>query len=91
MLTRAKHGIVQPVDKLNLSAIHSSVSPIPKTYRGALQDPLWRAAMTEEYDALIHNRTWSLVPCPVGANIVSGKWIFKHKFGVDGALASYKA
>ena len=91
MLTRAKHGIVQPIDKLNLSAEHSIISPIPKTYRSALQDPLWRVAMSEEYDAIIQNRTWSLVPRPVGANVVSGKWIFKHKFGADGGLARYKA
>ena len=47
--------------------------------------------MTDEYDALIHNRTWSLVPRPTGANVVSGKWIFKHKFSSDGGLAYYKA
>jgi hypothetical protein len=47
--------------------------------------------MTEEYNALLDNRTWSLVPRPVGANIVSGKWIFKHKFTADGGLARYKA
>jgi hypothetical protein len=91
MLTRAKHGIFKPVDKLNLSAVHSSISPIPKTYRTALHDPHWRAAMSEEYSALLENHTWSLVPRPAGANIVSGKWIYKHKFGSDGGLARYKA
>jgi hypothetical protein len=90
-MLRAKHDIVFPIDKLNLSAEHSTISPIPKTYRSALQHPLWRAAMSEEYDALLQNRTWSLVPRPVGANVVSRKWIFKHKFGVDGGLAPYKA
>jgi hypothetical protein len=33
--------------------------------------------MQEEYDALMHNNTWSLVPPPPGANIVSSKWIFR--------------
>jgi hypothetical protein len=33
---------------------------------------------------------WTLVPCPPGANVVSGKWIFKHKFDSTGALAQYK-
>jgi hypothetical protein len=92
MLTRTKHGVpIQPKERLNISAVHSTISPIPKTYRGALQDPHWRAAMHDEYTALLHNRTWSLVPRPVGANIVSGKWIFKHKFASDGGLARYKA
>jgi hypothetical protein len=36
--------------------------------------------MEEEYDALITNNTWDLVPCPVDSNVLIGKWIFKHKF-----------
>ncbi|WVZ83487.1 LOW QUALITY PROTEIN: hypothetical protein U9M48_030629, partial [Paspalum notatum var. saurae] len=41
--------------------------------------------------ALISNNTWTLVPRPPRANIVSGKWIFKHKFHADGSLDRYKA
>jgi histone deacetylase 1/2 len=70
MQTRAKRGLFQPTDRLNLSATHTSPSPIPKTYRGALQDPHWRRAMQDEFDALVHNRTWTLVPRPPRANIV---------------------
>jgi hypothetical protein len=46
--------------------------------------------MTDEYSALMQNRTWTLVPCPAGANVVSGKWIFNHKFGSGGGLVRYK-
>nr|CAB3501456.1 unnamed protein product [Digitaria exilis] len=66
------------------------LSPVPKTFRSALADPNWRAAM-EEHDALLKNHTWDLVPRPPRANIVSGKWIFKHKFLSDGSLERYKA
>jgi histone deacetylase 1/2 len=63
MTTRAKRGIhVPPRERLNLSTIESAISPIPKTYRTALHDPHWRAAMTDEFDALMQNRTWTLVP-----------------------------
>ena len=86
MVTRAKHGFRVP------SVFHASVlSPIPKTFRSALADPQWRAAMETEYAALVQNHTWDLVPRPPRANVVSGKWVFKHKFKSDGSLERYKA
>jgi len=47
--------------------------------------------MAEEYKALIDNGTWRLVPQPPGANIVTGKWLFKQKFNSNGSLARHKA
>ena len=47
--------------------------------------------MMDENAALLLNNTWNLVPRPSRVNVVSGKWIFKHKFKVDGSLELYKA
>jgi len=47
--------------------------------------------MVEEHDALLQNHTWDLVPRPPRADVVTGKWIFKHKFNADGTLEQYKA
>jgi hypothetical protein len=47
--------------------------------------------MMDENVALLQNNTWNLVPRPSRVNVVSGKWIFKHKFKVDGSLERYKA
>jgi hypothetical protein len=44
----------------------------------------------EEYEALLSNSMWDLVPQPLGANVVTGKWIFKHKLKADGSLDRYK-
>jgi hypothetical protein len=76
----------------NLSATTSPTpSPIPKSYRSALADANCRAAMTAEYQALIDNRTWLLVPRAPGANVVTGKWIFMLKYHSAGTLARHKA
>jgi hypothetical protein len=67
-----------------------TLSPVSTSVRSTLADPHWRRAM-EEYEALLSNSMWDLVPRPLGANVVTGKWIFKHKLKVDGFLDRYKA
>ena len=47
--------------------------------------------MNDEYDALLKNATWRLVPPPVGHNIVGSKWIYKIKQKPDGTVDRYKA
>jgi hypothetical protein len=92
MTTRAKRGFRLPADRLTLSATSTlTLSPVPSTFRAALIDPNWYRAMEEEFAALIANNTWDLVPRLIGSNIVTNKWIFKHKFNSDGSLEWYKA
>ncbi|XP_072148579.1 uncharacterized protein [Setaria viridis] len=51
MRTRGKSGFCQPVDRLNLHT--TTLSAVPKSFRSALADPHWRAAMQAEFDALL--------------------------------------
>lgn len=78
MVTRGKLGKFHPNPKYaNLATTTTTnISPLPKSVHAALRDPHWLTAMQEEYMALMANQTWSLVPRPHGANIVSGKWLF---------------
>jgi hypothetical protein len=89
MRTHGKANFAQPVDHLNLHVV--PMSPLPHSVRDALSDPNWRSAMQAEYDALLANDTWSLVPQPPGVNLVTGKWIYRHKLFADGSLDRYKA
>ncbi|WCJ39437.1 Reverse transcriptase (RNA-dependent DNA polymerase) [Euphorbia peplus] len=89
MTTRAKAGIFKPQQKLNLTA--STLSPIPSNPSLALHDPNWKSAMTDEYNALIENKTWVLVPRPSDANILRRWWIFMHKLNADGSFERHKA
>lgn len=46
--------------------------------------------MDLEYDALIKNRTWHLVPSQRGRNIIDCKQVYKIKCKADGSLDRYK-
>ncbi|KAK1670275.1 hypothetical protein QYE76_058434 [Lolium multiflorum] len=93
IITRRQAGkIIGPRPCLNLNVdIAGAPSPIPKSVRGALKDPNWLAAMTDEYGALLANDTWDLVLPPANANVVTSKWVFRHKLKPDGSLDRYKA
>ena len=91
--TRNMHGISKPKRQLNLSVLANdlSPSPIPKNPKLALSDLHWKSAMQEEFDALIKNKTWDLVPRPCDVNIIRSMWIFRHKKKSNGSFECYKA
>jgi hypothetical protein len=45
----------------------------PHNYQAAMSIPHWRAAMTDEFQALLCNNTWRLVPSQTGINIIDSK------------------
>ncbi|CAJ2673543.1 unnamed protein product [Trifolium pratense] len=92
MTTRAQHGIFKPRKLFNLhTSTHQSISPLPTNPIDALNDHNWKMAMKDEYDALIENKTWELVPRPSNANVIRSLWIFRHKKKSDGSFERYKA
>ncbi|KAI3526642.1 hypothetical protein L1887_05902 [Cichorium endivia] len=62
----------------------------PTTYNQALKDPNWRHAMDQEFNALLQNGTWELVP-KASHNPIGCKWIFRIKRNPDGSISKYKA
>ena len=47
--------------------------------------------MTEEYESILKNDVWDIVPRPEGKSIVTSKWIYKIKHAADGSVEKYKA
>jgi len=45
--------------------------------------------MDEEYDSLIENQTWELVPLPPSRKCVHCRWIYQNNMEVDGIISKY--
>jgi histone deacetylase 1/2 len=63
----------------------------PKTAKQALADPKWHEAMKAEFDALLKNQTWTLMPLPSDRQAIGCKWVFRTKENPDGSINKYKA
>jgi hypothetical protein len=63
----------------------------PSSFQEEVQDPTWVDSMVEEYDSIIKNSAWEIVPRPVDKSMVGSRWIYKVKKVVDGSVEKYKA
>ncbi|CAI7893563.1 unnamed protein product [Closterium sp. NIES-53] len=64
------------------------------TYQGAMSSAEaaeWERALQEEYDSLMANDIYELVPMPPGAYLVGSRWVLKKKLGPNGEVERYKA
>jgi len=101
MVTRSKNQVFQPktfgdgtVRYPAPAALNVSLAPNeiePTFFSTAVKEAEWRQAMNEEFDALLRNGTWTLVPSSPSQNVVGCKWIFRIKRKADGNIKRYKA
>jgi hypothetical protein len=63
----------------------------PSCFSTAVKNAVWREAMATEFNALLKNGTWILVPPRPSLNIVGCKWVFRIKRRADGSVDRYKA
>jgi hypothetical protein len=47
--------------------------------------------MMEEYNSMMKNNVWEVVPRPEGKSVVTSKWLYKLKHVADGNIEKYKA
>jgi hypothetical protein len=47
--------------------------------------------MVEEYDSIVRNDVWDVVPRPVGKSVVTSRWLYKTKIAADGSVEKHKA
>eukprot|EP00253_Pinus_taeda_P023744 PITA_23744 len=44
----------------------------PSSFEEAVEDPTWVDAMVEEYDSIVRNSAWEIVPRPEGKSVIEG-------------------
>ena len=47
--------------------------------------------MIEEYQLIMKNDVWDVVPRPEGKSVATSKWIYKIKHATNGSIEKYKA
>jgi hypothetical protein len=62
----------------------------PTCFEEAIQKKEWADAMIEEYQSIIKNDVWEIVPRPKSKDVVSSKWLFNIKHVADGSIEKYK-
>jgi hypothetical protein len=63
----------------------------PSTFEEATGRQVWRDAIMEEYNSIMKNDVWEIVPRPKGKSVVTSRWLYKLKYVVDGSIEKYKA
>ena len=63
----------------------------PSSFEEAVQEPTWVNSMVEEYDSIVRNSAWEIVPRPVDKSVVGSRWIYKVNQDADGSVEKYKA
>lgn len=89
MQTQLKSDISKPRQLLNIN--HSLSNEVLTCASKAVKYPRWKLAMADEYNALLYNRTWELVPSHPYMKVVGSKWVFKIKEKLDGSIEHFKA
>ena len=47
--------------------------------------------MVEEYDSIVRNSVWDVVPRPENKSVVSSRWLYKLKKATDSSVEKHKA
>lgn len=83
MLTREKCGVFKPHSKMCLILI---ILPKPQSIKDALSFLEWKEWMQQEFNSLMKNGTYELVPPPKHDKIIGNMWLLRTKLLDDKTL-----
>lgn len=62
----------------------------PTKFSKEITNLKWYEAMKLEIEALGKNKTWDIVPLPLGKWALGSKWVYDIKYKADGTIERYK-
>eukprot|EP00253_Pinus_taeda_P036141 PITA_36141 len=74
-----------------LAAMSMIVQSESCTFEEVVKHQVWKDAMNKEYDSIMKNDVWDVVPRPKDKSVVTSKWFYKIKHGADGSAEKFKA
>lgn len=75
----------------HLTIMSTSIQNEPSSFSDVVKHRVWKDATTEEYESIMKNDVWEVVPRPQDKTIVTSKWLYKRKHATDGSTEKYKA
>eukprot|EP00253_Pinus_taeda_P006304 PITA_06304 len=74
-----------------MALVGECVETEPSSFEEGVQQPVWVDAMMEEYDSIVRNSVWDVVPRPENKSVMSSNWLYKVKHASDGSVEKHKA
>jgi hypothetical protein len=63
----------------------------PSCHGEATGQQVWQDAMAKEYQSILKNDVWDIVPRPEEKSVITSKWIYKINLASSGSVIKYKA
>jgi len=58
----------------------------PSSFKEAIKQPVWVNVIFKEYESIVKNSVWEVVPRMADKSVVGLRWIFKVNHVVDGRI-----
>jgi hypothetical protein len=73
-----------------IAMVRSIQESKPSTFEEATGRQVWRDSMMEEYNSIMKNDVFEVVPRPEVKSVVTSRWLYKLKHDTYGSIEKYK-
>eukprot|EP00253_Pinus_taeda_P003356 PITA_03356 len=73
-----------------MALVGECVATEPSYFEEEVQQPFWMDTMVEEYDSIMRNNVWDVVPRLGDKSVVTSQWLYKVKQVADGSIEKHK-